>query len=290
MRSASPIVATLLLAAIAVAASIVLYSSVVELTSKTSLEETTFQIIILDAYRETPPDGAYTYYLHYYLPTTVSLNWADVFNYCKERGMFLPMPRNWGELNKLIEIIDEKGWIAVYTGLYQDVSASLPEEGWYYITNDPLEKNLWAAYEPSDDGGPESVSMVEGNYLGTPGLHDINGQQSREVICEKIGIGFYIRNRSQSSIDLKSLNMRIYHPEEGLMAIIPLNTRFSFEANVAGVTSTFSIDPIKCNRYVIPPGESARCSLQAIPFNVEKEPSYVRICLSGRGLEICDVT
>ncbi len=295
MRGISPIVATVLLIAIVVAIGALLYMGVSQMVEGTSTLGSSSHPLTLDVYLKKEPPGSYQFFSHYYVPVSTHIRWVDAFNYCKERGMFLAMPRNRDQLNRLIGILKEKGWTLAHIGIYRKAGIPKEEAKWYYLTGEVVPDILWAAGQPEISQPEENVGAVGVSPM-TEGLHDVNGETNRPFICEGIRIGFLISNlHSSKFLHFSNATLQIYPgglPEAATS--VRVDKRYIIKVDSGGTVYSLDIGALRCSTFHIPPKETATCDVWAIPFNVSYEPGVenLRVCLTGGNIggKICDTT
>ncbi len=290
MRGISPIVATVLLIAIVVAIGALLYMGVAQMLENTPTKEKAAHTIMFDAYAKEVPPGTYGFYFHYYVPVSTQMNWIDAFNYCKERGMFLTMPRNRDQLNRLIGILKEKGWSMAWIGVYLQPGVPKAEGEWYYLTGEEVPDFLWAPGQPSIALDYETVGAVATTPYAE-GVHDFNGETSLPFFCEGIRIGFSVSNLSSKD------NFYLYKAVFQLSSIggstitsVPADSTYFVDVNIGGTVHRLDIRALRCGLFTVPPTKSTVCNVWAIPYEVSSvEPDSLRVCLIGEGVRVCDI-
>ncbi len=289
MRGISPIVATVLLIAIVIAIGALLYMGVSQMVESTSGQQGQIYSVVMDAFVESVPRGAYGVYFHYYVPVSTGMNWIDAFYYCRNRGMFLAAPKSVDQLNKLKEILRSRGWTTAWVGIYQQPGAPEPDKGWFYVTGGEMGvigEGFWASGQPSGDVNENVGAIV------LDGLHDHNAALLFPFICEKIRIGFTVTNVSSEGIlRLNNISVQVYDAlRDELLAARKGDFAYWFAVDVGGnVIGGINLPFLRCDRWEVPPNVSATCSLWGVPLKeVPYESARIKICLVGEGINVCD--
>ncbi len=283
MRGISPIVATVLLIAIVVAIGALLYMGVSQMLESSPRENRVY-IISLDVFKEPPPRGAVTSAFHYYVSVSTGMNWIGAFNYCKERGMFLAAPKSINENEKIKNIVRQHGWPAAWIGVYQQPGAPEPDGGWRYVTGDKVEVGFWNPGEPTNTSNEEHVVEAQ-----PTGWNDRNGAVTLPFVCERIGVGFTLRNMSSNgTIYLEDLTINVYDRTDTLLASFKNNGQY-IDVNIGGSVETLFINKLLCDKAAVKPGESLTCRFWAVPLKeTSNTPRELKICLVGEGINVCD--
>ena len=290
MRGISPIIATVLMLAIAITAGIVLYAWFFSLQSSVQADSTEAVLsgsmgaaIHVTALDVGCAAGWVRWNGHCYRAFSTQTDWNSAYWYCSELNSHLVTVSSHAEEN-LVNSLVPNGF--AWLGCFQPLDAPEPAGGWTLADGATATYFNWSPGEPNDYASSEDYCERWGPLAYA--WNDADGTIDLNFLCEYLPLEFMVSNIGSSDVNIASATVVVSVHDVPLWAG-QIDVPRAVDLNWTGSVYHLRTYPVVCNKVLLSSHTSALCKLVSIPAEENIwAGTIVKICVSMGVARGCD--